>query len=170
MPVVTKFLSAACKLIYYMCLLNICTWRYYQYFSFYISKLILFSFLISVVYFIVNEPIASAFWLSQSPRVFLKSLSCRILFSTNCWLDREGYGNPLQHACLENPVDRGAWWAAVHGVTELDMTEMTWHACMHWRRKWQPMPVLLPVESQGQRSLVGCCPWGRTESDTTEVT
>ena len=27
-------------------------------------------------------------------------------------------GNPLQYSCLENPTDRGAWWAAVHGVTE----------------------------------------------------
>ena len=27
------------------------------------------------------------------------------------------YGNPLQYSCLENPVDRGAWWATVHGVT-----------------------------------------------------
>ena len=40
---------------------------------------------------------------------------------------------------------------------------------MHWRRKWQPSPVFLPGESQGQRSLVGCCLWGRTESDTTEA-
>ena len=29
---------------------------------------------------------------------------------------REGYGNPLQYPCLENPMDRGAWWATVHGV------------------------------------------------------
>ena len=41
---------------------------------------------------------------------------------------------------------------------------------MHWRRKWEPTPVFLPGESQGQGSLVGCCLWGRTESDTTEVT
>ena len=41
---------------------------------------------------------------------------------------------------------------------------------MHWRRKWQPTPVFLPGESQGQRNLVGCHLWGRTESDTTEVT
>ena len=40
----------------------------------------------------------------------------------------------------------------------------------HWRRKWQPTPVFLPGESQGQRSLVGCSVWGRTESDMTEVT
>ena len=41
---------------------------------------------------------------------------------------------------------------------------------MHWRRKWQPTPVFLPGESQGRGSLVGCRLWGRTESDTTEVT
>ena len=40
---------------------------------------------------------------------------------------------------------------------------------MHWRRQWHPTPVFLPGESQGQRSLVGCCLWGRTESDTTEA-
>ena len=27
-----------------------------------------------------------------------------------------GHGNPLQYSCLENPMDRGAWWATVHGV------------------------------------------------------
>ena len=41
---------------------------------------------------------------------------------------------------------------------------------MHWRRIWQPTPVFLPGESQGWGSLVDCCLWGRTESDTTEVT
>ena len=30
----------------------------------------------------------------------------------------EGKGTPLQYSCLENPMDRGAWWAAVHGVAE----------------------------------------------------
>ena len=30
----------------------------------------------------------------------------------------EGNGNPLQHSCLENSMDRGAWWATVHGVAE----------------------------------------------------
>ena len=35
----------------------------------------------------------------------------------------EGNGNPLQYSCLENPLDRGAWWATVHGLTELDTTE-----------------------------------------------
>ena len=41
---------------------------------------------------------------------------------------------------------------------------------VHWRRKWQPTPVFLPGESQGQESLVGCRLGGCTESDTTEVT
>ena len=35
----------------------------------------------------------------------------------------EGNGNPLQYSCLENSTDRGAWWATVHGVAELDRTE-----------------------------------------------
>ena len=34
----------------------------------------------------------------------------------------EGNGNPLQYSCLENPMDRGAWWATVHGIAELDTT------------------------------------------------
>ena len=38
------------------------------------------------------------------------------------------------------------------------------------RRHWQPTPVLLPGKSHGRRNLVGCSPWGRTESDTTEAT
>ena len=40
----------------------------------------------------------------------------------------------------------------------------------YWRRQWHRTPVLLPGKSHGRRSLVGCCLWGRTESDTTEVT
>ena len=49
-------------------------------------------------------------------------------------------------------------------------TSLSLFTFMHWRRKWQPTPEFLPGESQGQRSLVGCRLWGRTESDTTEVT
>ena len=30
----------------------------------------------------------------------------------------EGHGNPLQYSCLENPMNRGAWWATVHGVAK----------------------------------------------------
>ena len=78
---------------------------------------------------------------------------------------------PLQHSCLENSMYGGAWWASVHGVAKsrTQLSDFTF-TFMHWRRKWQPTPVFLPGESQGRGSLVGCCLWGRTESDTTEAT
>ena len=46
----------------------------------------------------------------------------------------------------------------------------SWVKKIPCRRKWQPTPVFLLGESQGRGSLVGCRLWGRTESDTTEVT
>ena len=75
-------------------------------------------------------------------------------------------------------MDGGAWWAAVHGVAKnrTRLRDFTFTSHFHaeegnaWRRKWQPTPVFLPGESQGRGSLVGYCLWGRTESDTTEVT
>ena len=36
-----------------------------------------------------------------------------------------GHGNPLQYSCLENSMDRGAFWATVHEIIELDTTEVT---------------------------------------------
>ena len=50
------------------------------------------------------------------------------------------------------------------------VTSFSLFTFMHWKRKWQPTLVFLPGESQGWGSLVGCCLWGRTELDTTEVT
>ena len=84
----------------------------------------------------------------------------------------EGNGTPLQYSCLQNPMDRGAWWAAVHGVTKsrTRLSNFTFFTFMHWRRKWQPTPVFLPGESQGQTSLVGYRLWGCTESGMTEAT
>ena len=130
-------------------------------------------------------------------------------------------------SCLQNPMDRGAWWATVRGITK-SWTQLKWlsthkvinwfnlsvvtkkamapHSStlawkipwteepgrlqsmgslrvghdwvtslslftfMDWRRKWQPSPVFLPGESQGQGSLAGCRLWGRTESNTTDGT
>ena len=55
---------------------------------------------------------------------------------------REGNGNPLQYSCLENPMDGGAWWAAVHGVAEGRTWLKDFTFTLHftrWRRKWQPL-------------------------------
>ena len=51
----------------------------------------------------------------------------------------EGHSNPLQHSCLENPMDRAAWWATVHRATESDMTEQL-SSCTHTHR-----PTRMPV-------------------------
>ena len=60
--------------------------------------------------------------------------------------------HPLQYSCLENPMNGGAWWAAVHEVakswTQLNDFPFTFH--FHaLERKWQPTPVFLPGGSQG---------------------
>ena len=80
----------------------------------------------------------------------------------------EGSGTPLQYSCLENPMDGGAWWAAVRGVAKsrTRLSDFTFtFPFMHWRRKWQPTLVFLPGESQGWRSLVGCR-YGVAQSQT----
>ena len=56
------------------------------------------------------------------------------------------------------------------GVGQDSATSLSLSTFMHWRRQWQPTPVFLPGESQGQGSLVGCRLWGRTVWDTTETT
>ena len=56
-----------------------------------------------------------------------------------------GNGNTLQYSCLENPMDRGAWWATVHRVAELDTTEATEHSVDSHQWIWdgiQRIPTL----------------------------
>ena len=70
-------------------------------------------------------------------------------------------------------MERGAWWAAVHGVAQswTRLKQLSMRACIgEGNGNPFPTPVFLPGESQGQQSLVGCRLWGHTESDTTEVT
>ena len=78
----------------------------------------------------------------------------------------EGNGTPLQYSCLANPMDGGAWWAAVHGVAKsrTQLPFLSLFTFLHWRRKRQPTPVFLPGESQGRGSLVGCRLWDRMGS------
>ena len=59
---------------------------------------------------------------------------------------REGHGTLLQHSCLENPTDGGAWWAAVRGSLRVGhdwVTSLSLFTFMHWRRKWQPTHSVL---------------------------
>ena len=91
----------------------------------------------------------------------------------------EGNGNPLQYSCQEKSHgQRNLVGYSPRGCKESDVTEQL---SMHTKYifiythifygfKWQPTPVFLPGESQGQGSLAGCRLWGRTESDTTEAT
>ena len=92
-------------------------------------------------------------------------------FSLSCI--GEGNGNPLQCFCLENPRDGGAWWATVHGVAKSQTRLSDFTFTFHFHALEKEMAThssVLPGESQGRGSLVGCRPWGRTEPDTTEAT
>ena len=110
----------------------------------------------------------------------------------------EGNGTPLQYPCLENPMEGGAWWATVHGVAKsrTRLSDFTYflltssldfpggsdgRASAYNSRDPGSIPGLgrssgggngNPLQyswkSHGWRSVVGYCPWGRKESDTTE--
>ena len=69
---------------------------------------------------------------------------------------RGGPGNPLQYSCMENPMDRGTWWATIHGLTRV-------------RHNLATKPIFLPEESHGQRSLECYNPRGSKESYVTEL-
>ena len=79
---------------------------------------------------------------------------------------------PLQYSCLENPMDGGAWQAAVHEVakswTRLSDFALTFH--FHsLEKEMATHSSVLAWRIPGTGSLVGCHLWGRTESDTTEA-
>ena len=57
----------------------------------------------------------------------------------------DGNGTRLQYSCLENTMDGGAWWAAVHGVAKTRLSDFTFTFHFHaLEKKWQPTPVFLP--------------------------
>ena len=79
---------------------------------------------------------------------------------------RDFYGLILYSATLSNSLVRASSFL----VESLGFSIYSNVLSANQRRKWQPTPVLLPGESQGWQSLVGCRLWGRKESDTTEAT
>ena len=77
--------------------------------------------------------------------------------------NREGNGTPLQHSCLENPMDGGAWSAAVHGVAKSRTQLSDFTFTFHFHALEKEMATHSSI-------LAWRIPWGRTESDTTEAT
>ena len=85
----------------------------------------------------------------------------------------EGNGTPLQYSCLENPMDGGAWWAAVNGVakspTRLSNFTFTFH--IHaLEKEMATHSSVLAWRIPGTGEPGGCPLWGCTESDMTEAT
>ena len=84
----------------------------------------------------------------------------------------EGNGTPLKYSCLENPMDRGAWWAAVHGVARSQTRLSDFIFTFHFHALEKEMATHssdLAWRIPGMGSLVGCHLWGRTEPDMTEA-
>ena len=85
----------------------------------------------------------------------------------------EGNGTPLQYSCLENPMDRGAWWAVVHGVAESQIRLSDFTFTFHFHALEKEMAThssVLAWRIPGTVEPVGCRLWGCTELDMTEVT
>ena len=86
---------------------------------------------------------------------------------------QRGNGTPLQYSCLENPMDGGAWKAAVDGVAEgwARLSDFTFSFHFHaLEKEIETHFSVLAWRIPGTGSLLGCRLWGRTELDTTEVT
>ena len=80
---------------------------------------------------------------------------------------------PLQYSCLENPMDKGAWWAAVHGVAKSRTRLSDFNFAFHFHALEKEMAThssVLAWRIPGMGEPVGCHLWGRTELDTTEAT
>ena len=81
-------------------------------------------------------------------------------------------GTSLQYSHLENAMDGGAWWAAVHGVVKSWTLLSDFTFTFHFHALEKEMAThssVLAWRIPGTGSLVGCRLGGRTESDTTEV-
>ena len=79
----------------------------------------------------------------------------------------EGNGTPLQYSCLENPMDRGAWWAAVHGVAKCrtQLSEFTFTFHFHALEKGNPLRCSC-LENSRDRGAWWAAIYGITQSRT----
>ena len=89
------------------------------------------------------------------------------MFSLKC------NGTPLQYSCLENPMDGGAWWAAVHGVAEVWTRLSDFTFTFHFHALEKEMAThssVLAWRIPGTGEPGGLPSWGCTELDMTEAT
>ena len=80
---------------------------------------------------------------------------------------------PLQYSCLENPMDRGAWWAIVHGVAKsrTQLSNFTFTFPFHaLEKEMATHSSVLAWRIPGTGEPGGCRLWGHAELDTTEET
>ena len=93
-----------------------------------------------------------------------------MVWSIHVQFAKHNNGTPLQYSCLGSPMDGGAWWATVHGVS--NSTERHhFHFSLSCTGEENGNPLqYCCLENPRDRSLVGCHLWGRTESDTTDMT
>ena len=137
---------------------------------------------------ILYELIIWPSWKDKATSMENKLVATRVINQVKFWLQKcsmrdfgKGYGIPLEKAMAPHsstlawkiPWTEEPGWLQSMGSRRVGhnwMPSLSPFTFMHWRRKWQPTPVFLPGESQGQGTPVGCRQWGRTESDTTEAT
>ena len=84
----------------------------------------------------------------------------------------EGNGTPLQYSCLENPMDGGAWKAAVHGVasSQTRLSDFTFTFHFHALEKEMATHLCSCLENPRYRGAWWAAVYGAAESDTTEAT
>ena len=108
--------------------------------------------------------------LSQRKRERLEELGFNLSLR---WSNVEGNGSPLQYLCLENLMDGGAWWAAVHGVAKSRIWLSVFTFTFHFHALEKEMAThssVLAWRIPGTGEPGGCRLRGCTESDTTEMT
>ena len=104
----------------------------------------------------------------QNLRINMTNLNCVYIINVG-----EGNDTPLQYSCLENLTDGGAWQAAVHGIAKGRRRLSYFTFTFHFHALGKEMAThfsVLAWRIPGTGSLVGCCLWGRAESDMTEAT
>ena len=102
--------------------------------------------------------------LTLQPPVFVKTSLQLFLLSPEYFLPAFNLWHPLQHSCLENPTDGGAWWSAVHGVAEGRTRPSNFTFTFHFHaveKEMAPHSSVLAWRIPGMGSLVGYSPWGR---------